>query len=210
MSKILAILGAGELGIQIANFALKDKHYDTVYFYDDLNISENIKGNTEDLISHFDLKLIDEVLIGIGYNHLDNREKKFNYLKGKVKFGKIIHTTSWVDESAVIRDGSVIYPRCIIDKNVIIKENTILNLNCTIAHDTIIGSSCFLGPSVSIAGFCSIENQCFLGINSTVKDNIKIIQNTIIGAGTLVVKNIIEKGIYIGNPNKKTQKDDTI
>lgn len=210
MSKVLAILGAGELGIQIANFALNDNHYDTIYFYDDINSSEKIRGNTEDLISDFNLHIIDEVLIGIGYNHLNSREIKFNYLKGKVKFGKIIHTTSWVDALAEIKDGCIIYPRCVIDKNVIIKENTIINLNCTVAHDTIIGSSCFLGPSVSIAGFCVIESQCFLGINATIKNNIKIIQNTIVGAGTVVVKNIIEKGIYIGNPNQKIQKDDSI
>ena len=36
MNKILAILGAGELGRQIANFALNDNHYNKVIFYDDV------------------------------------------------------------------------------------------------------------------------------------------------------------------------------
>ena len=48
MNKVLAILGAGELGKQIAKFALKDKHYSEVFFYDDINISEEIKGNTNE------------------------------------------------------------------------------------------------------------------------------------------------------------------
>lgn len=60
----------------------------------------------------------------------------------------------------------------------------------------------FLAPSVSVAGFCEVENQCFLGIGTTIKDNIKIVNHTTIGAGTVVVKNIIEKGIYVGNPAK--------
>ncbi len=202
MNKVLAILGAGELGKQIANFALKDNHYNKVCFYDDFNVNEEIKGNTNDLISDFNNKLFDELIIGIGYIHLKASEEKYTFLKNKVKFGKIIHSTSWVDQSAIIGDGCVIYPKCVIDKNVIIKNNTILNLSCTIAHDTTIGSSCFLAPSVSVAGFCEVENQCFLGIGTTIKDNIKIVNHTTIGAGTVVVKNIIEKGIYVGNPAK--------
>lgn len=203
MSKVLAILGAGELGKQIANFALNDNHYSKVCFYDDFITSEKIKGNTDDLITDFDNKLFDELIIGIGYNHLKAREEKYIFLKNKIKFGKIIHSTSWVDESAIIEDGCVLYPRCIIDKNVIIKHSTILNLNCTIAHDTIIGFNCFLAPSVSVAGFVSIDNECFIGINVTIKDNIYIVSETIIGAGTVIVKNITKKGIYIGNPHKE-------
>lgn len=202
MNKVLAILGAGELGKQIANFATKDNHYSKVYFYDDFNVGEEIKGNTKDLMSDFNSNFFDELIIGIGYNHLNSREEKYKFLKNKINFGKIIHSTSWVDKSAIVEEGCVIFPKCVIDKNVTIKYNTILNLNCTIAHDTTIGSSCFLAPSVSVAGFCVVENECFLGIGTTIKDNIKIVNQTTIGAGTVVVNNIIEKGVYVGNPAK--------
>ena len=33
MNKTLGILGAGELGKQLANFALNDKHYEHVVFF---------------------------------------------------------------------------------------------------------------------------------------------------------------------------------
>lgn len=202
MNKVLAILGSGELGKQIANFALTDNHYSKVYFYDDIQLGEGIKGNTNDLLKDFENKKFDELLIGIGYNHLKAREDKYLHLRDKVKFGRIIHTSSWIDPTASIEEGCIIYPKCVIDKNVIIKPNTILNLNCTIAHDTIVETSCFLAPSVSIAGFCSIESKCFVGINATIINNITITSETIIGAGSVVVKNSIKKGLYVGNPAK--------
>ena len=43
MSKVLAILGAGELGKQVANFALQDGHYDKVVFYDVFILLKNTK-----------------------------------------------------------------------------------------------------------------------------------------------------------------------
>ena len=117
-----------------------------------------------------------EMLNGIGYNHLKVRTEKYLTIKDKVKFGKIIHSTCWVDESASIGDGCVMYPKCVVYKNVMIKDNSIINLNCTIAHDTLIGLSCFLAPTVSIAGFCSIGDECFIGIGTVIKDKISIVK----------------------------------
>lgn len=203
MNKTLAILGAGELGKQIANFAINDNHYSNVFFYDDFNTGKEIRGNSSKLLEDFNNKQFDEVIIGIGYHNLKAREEKYQVLKNTVKFGKIIHSTCWVDNSAYIEEGSVVYPKCTIDKKVIIRHNTILNLNCTIAHDTIIGSSCFLAPAVAVAGFCNIGDECFLGINTLIKDNINIVSETITGAGTVVVKPINQKGTYLGNPNRQ-------
>ena len=68
----------------VENFALKDNHYNKVCFYDDFNVNEEIKGNTNDLISDFNNKLFDELIIGIGYNHLKASEEKYTFLKNKV------------------------------------------------------------------------------------------------------------------------------
>ena len=37
MSKVLAILGSGHLGQQIAHFAISDNHFEKVVFFDDFN-----------------------------------------------------------------------------------------------------------------------------------------------------------------------------
>ena len=90
MNKILAILGAGELGKQIANFALNDNHYSKVFFYDDIFESEEIKGNTNDLISDFNKNLFDDVIIGIGYNYLKVREEKYSFLAAVSRLSEIL------------------------------------------------------------------------------------------------------------------------
>lgn len=202
MNKTLGILGAGELGKQLANFALIDKHYERVVFFDDMKKNELIVGTSEDIINAFSENIFDELILAIGYNFLDKRAYFWEKFKEIIPFGKIIHTTCWVDESALVDAGSVIFPNCTLDKKVHIKSNSILNLNCTIAHDTIIESSSFLAPSVSIAGFCQIGSRCFIGINSTIIDNLQITDNVRIGAGAVITKDICFSGLYIGNPAK--------
>ncbi|MCV9927446.1 acetyltransferase [Flavobacterium sp. LS1R49] len=203
--KTLAIIGAGDLGQQIAHFALSDQQYKKVVFFDDFSIKKSVNsipviGKTADIEKAFVLKQFDELLIGIGYKHLDVKKHLFERLENKIPFGKLIHSTAWVDSTAIIESGSVIYPGCVIDARVIIKKNSVLNISCSIAHDTTIGKHTFLSPRVAVAGFVTIEELCFLGINSTVIDNINIINNTQIGAGSLVVKSIVKCGLYIGNP----------
>ena len=34
---------------------------------------------------------------------------------------------------------------------------------------------------------------------------VKIVDNVVIGAGSVVTKNIVEKGVYAGNPAKKLE-----
>jgi UDP-3-O-[3-hydroxymyristoyl] glucosamine N-acyltransferase len=71
-----------------------------------------------------------------------------------------------------------------------------------VAHNVVINRHCFVSACVAIAGFVKIKEKCYLGINSTIIDNITIVANTQIGAGTVVIKNIEKEGLYVGNPHR--------
>jgi sugar O-acyltransferase (sialic acid O-acetyltransferase NeuD family) len=207
MSKTLAILGCGHLGQQIANYAINDNHYQKVVFFDDFSTDKTVNGfsilgTSEAIFTEYDNKNFNALLIGIGYKHLKKRKFFYDYFKSKIPFGKIIHSSCWIDSSAKILDGSVIYPSCCVDANAVIEQNTIVNLSCTISHDTKVGKHCFLAPSVSLAGFVTIEDECILGINTTVIDNIRIKNCTQTGASTVVIKDINKAGVYVGNPHR--------
>lgn len=205
--KTLAIIGSGHLGQQIAYYALSDKHYDTVVFFDDFSTEKEVNaipvlGKTNAIEAAFQSKQFDELLIGIGYKHLAVRKEMFDRFSEQIPFGAIVHSSSWVDASATIEHGCVIYPGCVIDAKVIISANTIINLGCTVAHDTKIGKHCFLSPRVAVAGFVTIEEQSIIGINATIIDSIKMAAKTQIGGAAVVIKSIDKSGLYVGNPAK--------
>jgi sugar O-acyltransferase (sialic acid O-acetyltransferase NeuD family) len=205
MKKTLAIIGSGHLGQQIAHYAIADNHYQKVVFFDDFSKDKHsngfeILGNSDVIENEFVKQSFDEILIGIGYKHLAVRKQIFERFKDKIPFGKIIHSTSWVDTTAIIKEGCVIYPCCCIDAQAVVDYNTILNISCSVSHDTHIGKHCFLSPRVALAGFVTIDEMCIVGINATVIDNITIVSNTQIGGGSVVVKNIEQSGLYVGNP----------
>lgn len=205
--KTLAVIGAGHLGQQIAHYALSDKHYKDVIFFDDFATKTEINGfkilgGSKGIIDCFRKKMFDELIIGIGYKHLEIRKKFFEDFESLIPFGNIIHSSSWVDETAEVKSGCIIYPNCCIDANSVIDQNTIINIGSTVAHDTKVGKHCFLSPRVALAGFITIHEQCILGINSTVIDNISMVSKTQLGGGTVVIKNIEKQGLYVGNPQR--------
>lgn len=102
-----------------------------------------------------------------------------------------------------IGKGSIVCPGTIITTNVQIGEHVIINLNCTIGHDVVIKDFTTLSPGVNVSGNVEIGECCYIGTNAVIREKIKICDDVTIGAGGVVVKDITEPGVYVGNPVKK-------
>jgi acetyltransferase-like isoleucine patch superfamily enzyme len=105
-----------------------------------------------------------------------------------------------------------------IQKNVIIGEHCKIQSHSFICELVNIGDNCFIGHGVmfvndlfSEGGPANgnkdlwkrtvIENNVSIGSNSTILP-VSICEGVVIGAGAVVTRDIIKKGIYIGNPAK--------
>ena len=129
----LAIIGTRDLAYQITHYVTTDNRYEVVGYIDNIETKGTIINNLPVLGSVAETEELyksgkfDCVLIGIGYTRFDLRQKIYEELKGKVPFGRFIHSTCYVDPTAKIANGCILYPKCIIDLNVDIRENVLIN-----------------------------------------------------------------------------------
>lgn len=117
-----------------------------------------------------------------------------------------------------IGDNCFIGPFVEIQKNVFIGRSTKIQSHSFICELVSIGNDCFIGHGVMFindlfssggpAGGDSskwkstkIGNNVSIGSNATILA-VEICDGTVIGAGSVVTKNIYIKGIYVGNPAK--------
>lgn len=205
MKKRIAIIGAGDLGQQIGHYALQTNSYIIAGYYDDTKLKDSatefgpILGSLDDVQLGYEDKVYDELIIAIGYKHMDFRATLLDrYLS--IPMATIIHPLAMIDSTATIGKGSVVFPGVLIDKKVVIGRNVIVNVHCTISHDTVIEDHCFLSPRVALAGFIRIGEKSVLGINSTVIDNLNLCNHTRLAGGTVLTKNTIKSGLYAGVP----------
>jgi acetyltransferase-like isoleucine patch superfamily enzyme len=61
-------------------------------------------------------------------------------------------------------------------------------------------------PAANISGNFHFGDCVYFGTNSAIRPGVKICDNVTIGMGGVVVKDITEEGVYIGNPLKKLEK----
>lgn len=140
-----------------------------------------------------------------------------------VKFGKKVKIIEPVNiYGCSIEDNCFIGPFVEIQKNVLIKKSSKIQSHTFICEFVKIGSECFVGHGVMFindkfldgkpaGGDVSkwektdIGDNVSIGSNSTILP-VKICDGCVIGAGSVVTKDIKIKGVYAGNPAKLLRK----
>jgi sugar O-acyltransferase (sialic acid O-acetyltransferase NeuD family) len=207
--KKLAIIGSGDLGQLMAHHAT-DSGFEVIGYYDDFQVEGSyikekiILGNTNKIANDYANAIFDEIIIAIGYKHLVFKEQLFDkIIKIGIPLANIIHSSAYIDKSVVLGKGIFILPNCTLDSGVRLGNCVLLNTGVVIAHDSYVDNFSFLAPAVAMAGYILVGKRCFLGINTTVIDNIQITDDTQTGGGSVITKNITEKGLYVGVPARK-------
>ncbi|GKX63827.1 acyltransferase [Pragia fontium] len=118
-------------------------------------------------------------------------------------------------------DDVFIGPFVEIQKNCVVGRQSRVQSHTFICENVNIGENCFIGHNVTFANdlftqgapnpdasdwlHIIIEDNVSIGSGSTILAE-KICSGTVIGAGSVVVKSITEKGIYAGNPARLLRK----
>lgn len=140
-----------------------------------------------------------EMHIAIGYNDRNKTRTKF-YEQAKKKGYKLLTyiSSKCTNYAKLIGDNCFIFEDNTIQPLVEIGNNCILWSGNHIGHHSKIENNVFISSHVVISGHCKIGSYSFLGVNSTIRDSIEIAEDTLLGAGCLIVKNTIKNKTYIG------------
>lgn len=188
-------------GIAKANLKIEEI---ACFMESDENFKENkIMGIDVIPQSKFDPELYN-VVVAIG--DPSSRKRVVNNLPSQTTYTTIIHPSAVISEWVEIGEGSIITAGTILTCNIKIGKHAHLNLHTTIGHDCIMGDFFTTAPAANISGNCEFGECVYFGSNSAVKQGVKICDNVTIGMGGIVVKDITEEGVYIGNPLKKLDK----
>lgn len=140
-----------------------------------------------------------------------------SYVSRETEIGdnsKIWHFSN-IRENVKIGKNVTIGQNVYIDHGVTIGDNCKIQNNVSIYKGVLIGESVFIGPSVTftndmypkVSGWDElrisktyIEDFVSIGANSTILCGVTLMENSLIGAGSLVTKDIPKNVIAYGNP----------
>ena len=121
-------------------------------------------------------------------------------------YGCTIGANSFIGPFTEIQKSAVIGERCKVQSHSFICELVTIGNDCFIGHGVMFVNDLFsegkpAGGNKDLWKETHIGNNVSIGSNATILP-VTICDNAVIGAGSVVTKNITKPGIYAGNPAK--------
>lgn len=114
----------------------------------------------------------------------------------------VIHPTAYVDQSAKLDTGVIIFAGSIVQPDSQLGQHVILGAHAAIDHDCKLANYVQLATGARLAGGVSIDEGAYLGLQSGVLPNLSIGKWSVIDAGSIVTRNVLEKVWVKGIPAK--------
>ncbi|MDO5563896.1 MAG: acetyltransferase [Eubacteriales bacterium] len=206
----LAIYGSGGLGRETLELANTIGKHSEIIFIDDTKDNNTIinghKTLTYEYFKLYEDKNLFECIIAIGEPY--DRKCLFEKLeKDGYKFANLIHPSVQISNTTTIGKGCIIQTFAIISCNTTIGNNVVIADKVTLSHDSIVGDNTIVSSGVLLAGHVSVGKNTFIAMSVLIIQEIKIGDSCIIGAMSMVNKDIVENSIAYGIPAKVVKKN---
>jgi sugar O-acyltransferase (sialic acid O-acetyltransferase NeuD family) len=141
-------------------------------------------------------------ICGISKPKVKERVVNDEILHNGYKLATITHPDIEYRDDVVIGKGTIIFSGVKFGFNVKIGNSVWLDKNVLLGHDTVIGDYSSIMPSAVISGKSKLGSGCTVGAGSILHQNINVGDDSLIGIGTTVIKNIPEKTHVTDFPRK--------
>lgn len=198
MEQIL-ILGSGGHAASLVDILEREKKYKiTGYVVNEQVISYSIDypiiGTDDDLLNLYQSG-IKNAVIGVGYlGKSDLREKLYGRLKEiGFRLPAIRDPSAIVSEHVKIGEGTSIGKGVIVNAGAEVGKMCIINTGAIIEHDCIVEDFAHVAVGAVLCGSVQVGKASFIGANATVIQGKVIDSKCIVGAGTVIRKDVKNK-----------------
>ena len=210
-SKNLYLFGYGDEAKIVSDMISFNPNIKLCGYIEVLKNSFNLYSTDDELTENIDIKeLISDnnfFCIAIGYNYIRQKIHELIIINfPNIKWMSIISDSAKIRPNVSIGAGSIIHDNVYINRGTNIGKHCIINNNSSIDHDCIWSDFSSCGPVVVTGGRIEIGYMSFIGMSSVILQGIKVNENTVIGAKSLVDKNCESNSLYYGNSIKFIKK----
>ncbi len=206
--KDIVIIGAGGLGKEVAQL-IKDinqdkKKWNLLGYVDETVEKQGSIINDSPVLGDFGWFLNRKRIWAVCA--LGNPRDKYKLIKklngANINYATLVHPSAKINKYSEIGYDCIICSNTFISVNTKIGNHICINPGCGIGHDTVIEDYSSLYWNVSLAGNVTIKEGCEIGSKTTVIQKKNVGTFSILGAGSVVIKDIPAFCTAVGVPAK--------
>lgn len=112
----------------------------------------------------------------------------------------VVHPRAYCDAAATVGDGCFLAALSIVSARATVGRNCIINHGAIVDHDCVVASGSHIAPGAALGGGVAIGRSSLIGANAVVLPGTRIGDHCIVGAGSVVIEDVIDKSTVVGNP----------
>ena len=116
------------------------------------------------------------------------------------RYFSVVHPQATVSKSAKIGFDTFVGPHATVMPNATIGNHCSLRASASVGHDCVIRDYCYMGPNSTLSGRARLEVGAHIGPNASILDSIKIGKHSVVGLGSVVLKDMPGFVVAFGNP----------
>lgn len=117
-----------------------------------------------------------------------------------------VHPMAYVAPDVELAYGVAVMPNVSISPNTKIGLGTLIMSNAFVGHDTVIGKHCFIAATACVGSYIDVKDGAWIGFNATIRGKQTIGTCVAVGIGSVVVNDIPDHELWIGNPARFHKK----
>ena len=211
MKKKLLIIGghgSGEIAISIFEDVNKiSEEWDIVGYLSDIRKpgqylgKHKVIGTTDEIEDYVSKGYYIHNALFFNAKDKENRVEKFRKLKIPLEANATaIHPTAYIMPGTKIGYGVLICPYVATSFGIEIENYIHIYTQGFIGHSSIIKDFSTIAAHSVIGARILINEGAHIGLNSSIRENLIIGKYSIVGMGAVVVENVDDYGIAVGNP----------
>lgn len=208
--KVIIIGSSGHAKV-IIDAINKSNHYEVVGLIDDFRalgettMNVPVVGKVIDIESHKGINC--SWIIGIGDNK--QRHRIFSKLMDlRLSYINVIHPSAIIGNDVDMGVGNFIAAGAIINSGTVIGNHCIVNTGAQLDHDNTLHDFVSIAPKAALAGNVTIERGSYIGMGANVIEKTTVHRQTVIGAGSVVTRDVPRFKVAYGNPCKEQRNRD--
>lgn len=209
MKPRILVFGSGGHACSIIDAIESQGKYEIFGLVDSFrNKGEHVHGCSV-LGSEVDLPLIyrshnlQGIVIAIGDNFARSEmHSKLLSVLPEAVFPVVVHRSAVISPYAHLHQGAVIMAGSIVNSKAEIGEFCIVNTGSVIEHECILGSCVSVGPNACLGGRAIVLDRSAVMLGTSVAHGIEIGHDSIVGAGSVIIRNVPSNVVVVGAPGK--------